>query len=246
VFWKNLNAYTLLLHCYFLLLLAGCSSPPGFIENQLADDLHGYYISNQDEVGPGILLLVGGSGYKPIYSEIASYFANEGYKVLIADHFGGGDDWKRFGFDTVEDYQAYSENALRGIEYLSTQEDVDDSCIGILGFSFGAVIAFNAAYETDEVDVIVDMYGYMMKGWTDGLDDEEFVSAMPPICIIHGDQDKTVSLERGQEVYDLLQEYSIESEMHILEGADHAFIYDDAYLNEALPLALQCFDRYLK
>lgn len=111
-------------------------SQPGFIDNQLSDEVYGYYFAAEtDEKAPGILLLMGGSGYKKDYDEIAKALAGHGYAVLIVDHYGGGDDWGGNGINSDETIKRYNQNAEAGLTYLLSREEVDRDRIGIIGFS---------------------------------------------------------------------------------------------------------------
>ena len=90
------------------LAVTSCSTP-GFIANELAPGVHGLYVqatpdSTSDGATtwvPAILLLPGGSGYSDVYDRIAASLAAAGYDVVIADYYGGGDDWGGAGLDTV-------------------------------------------------------------------------------------------------------------------------------------------------
>jgi dienelactone hydrolase len=222
-------------------VLSSCSTP-GFIDNCLGDDVHGLFFASQAEgESPGVLLLMGGSGYDPVYDEIAKRLVASGYNVLVVDHYGGGTDWGGFGIDTDDTVAAYNRNAEAGFVYLCNHERVDPSRVGIIGFSYGSVLGFNVAYEHSVVGAMVDVYGYMEMGPENSISVGEFVPRLPPTCVILGDQDKTVQIGRAEAVVALLDQYDIENEFHIIPGAGHGFIFredDTAYREQAMAAAI--------
>lgn len=93
------------------------------------------------------------------------------------------------------------------------------------------------------------MYGYMEMGPGDDIPESDFLSKMPPTCIIHGDDDKTVNIERAETVASLLDQYGIPHEYHVLPGAGHAFIYGEENApvrNQAMDIAIDFLDSQLK
>ena len=223
---------------------------PGFIDNYLDSGVYGYYFetSAAGEV-PGILLLMGGSGYDPVYDEIAETLAKNGYDVLLLDYYGGGSDWGGSGIDSEEDIAGYNRNVEAGFEYLQSHDGVDEARLGIIGFSYGGMLGFNSAYAHQNIKALVEMYGYMEMGPENNLSENDFVPLLPPSCVVHGDGDKTVSIDRAESIISLLNKYGIDNEFHVLQGAPHAFIYDaenTVYKDESMKFAVDFFNRYLK
>ena len=118
------------------LWLFSCSTPV-FIDTELDDGVYGRYFDAESSADvPGVLLLMGGSGYAPVYDELAKSFVASGYDVLILDYYGGGADWGGNGIDTDEDIAGYNRNVETGIEYLGNHEGVDGDHLAIVGFSY--------------------------------------------------------------------------------------------------------------
>jgi dipeptidyl aminopeptidase/acylaminoacyl peptidase len=46
----------------------------------------------------------------------------------------------------------------------------------------------------------------------------------PPMLLVHGAADKTVSVAQSQKLYDLLQSKGVPSELLVLPDIDHSFI----------------------
>jgi dienelactone hydrolase len=231
------------------LALSSCSTPR-FISTHLGGEVYGHFFeSHVAEDAPGILLLMGGSGFNPVYDEIAEELVAHGYSVLILDHYGGGTDWGGFGCDTDQEIAAYNENAEAGLAYLRDHEGVHGDHLGIIGFSYGSVLGFNVAYGHPEVRAMVDIYGYMETGPGNSLSENEFVPQLPPTCVIHGDRDRTVRIDRAEEVVAVLSQYGIEHEFLVLPGADHAFVYqenDRTYSDRAIAAAIGFLGNHLR
>ena len=236
-----------------LLLVLGmvsCSSPQ-FIEEKLSLEVNGHYFESQTQsYAPGILITMGGSGYNTAYNDFAEALAKEGYYVLLVDHYGGGDDWGGNGLDSDDDIFGYHKNAEEALQYLLTQEEVNKDKIAIVGFSYGSMLAYNLAYKYEEVGAVVDIYGYMEIYEGLNVSEEDFVTSLPPICIIHGAKDTTVKIERSEEIADTLNKYNIICEYNILPEAEHAFVYATSdeevkFRDEAIGITLAFLDKYL-
>ena len=73
-----------------------------------------------------------------------------GYSVLIPDLRAHGDSE---GDTVTGDMEVY--DVLGAIEYLATRSDVDANQIGILGVSFGALVALRAARQSKAIRAVV-------------------------------------------------------------------------------------------
>jgi len=65
----------------------------------------------------------------------------------------------------------------------------------------------------------------------------------PPSLMIHGDQDDLVPLRSSEAIYQAFQEYDVDTEMIVLEGAGHGFRGD--HLDSARAATVAWFEKYL-
>ncbi len=100
-------------------------------------------------------------GHKP-FAVIADYLTRHGVAVLRYDDRGVGGSSRGSADDTTLDYAT---DAMAAVEYLKTRDDIDATCVGIIGHSEGGVIALiNAATRPDDVNFIVTLAGPYVKG----------------------------------------------------------------------------------
>lgn len=100
-------------------------------------------------------------GHKP-FAVIADYLTRKGIAVLRYDDRGAGKSGKLNGDETTFDYAS---DAMAGVRYLASREEIDAEKIGMIGHSEGGTIAFiNAAEHPDEISFIVSLAGMAVDG----------------------------------------------------------------------------------
>lgn len=176
--------------------------------------------------GPGLVLAQEIFGVNQTMRDVADYYAEEGYVVLVPDLFWRQEpgielgytpeDWQRaFGF-----YQGFDEDKgvydlQASITALRAHERVSSN-VGVLGFCLGGKLAYLAACRTD-TDVAVAYYGV---GIEKALDEAENIKSRLVVHIAEKDQfcppdaqaliKKELTDRKGVEVY-------------VYPGVDHAF-----------------------
>lgn len=130
---------------------------------------------------PAVLLLAGSGpndrdqliwGHR-IFLVLADYLTRQGIAVLRYDDRGVGRSTGDYDKGTFNDFK---KDALAGVEYLKTRQEIDAKKIGLVGHSEGAVIGPLAAGESSDVAFMVlmaapgltDDFDGLIKQWTDG------------------------------------------------------------------------------
>jgi carboxymethylenebutenolidase len=99
---------------------------------------------------------------------------------------------------------------------------VDAKRIGLVGFSLGAYLALAAATDKESpVAAVVEFFGGLPPNV------RRDVKKMPPILIIHGDEDQTVPVAEAHQLRDLLQARKTTLEVQIYPGVGHVFTGSD-------------------
>ena len=143
-----------------------------YIEMKAADGsgtFRGYLSLPGSGHGPGLVLAQEIFGVNATMREVADYYAEEGYAVLVPDLFwrqqpdvelGYSEaDWQRaFGF-----YQGFNEakgvdDVQTAISALRGRPELSGGKVGVLGFCLGGKLAYLSACRTD-ADVVVGYYG---------------------------------------------------------------------------------------
>lgn len=177
--------------------------------------------------GPGLVLAQEIFGVNATMREVADYYAEEGYVVLVPDLFWRQQpdvelgytpaDWERAfgfykGFDEalgVQDIQACL-NALR------QRPEVTDGKAGVLGFCLGGKLAYLAACRTD-ADAVVGYYGVGIEA---ALDEAERIRC--PLTLHVAELDAFCPPEARQRIVQALGGRPGVA-VHVYPGVDHAF-----------------------
>ena len=95
-------------------------------------------------------------GHK-IYYVIADFLTRLGIAVLRFDKRGVGQSTGIFSMDVTP--RDLADDVLAGIAYLKTRNDIDQSCIGLIGHSEGGLIASLLASELKDIAFVVSLAG---------------------------------------------------------------------------------------
>ncbi len=130
---------------------------------------------------PAVLLLSGSGGNDRdqliwghrVFLVLADYLTRQGIAVLRYDDRGVGRSTGDYDKGTFDDFK---KDALAGVEYLRTRQEIDVNKVGFIGHSEGAVVGPLAACESSDVAFMVlmaapgstDDFEGLIKQWTDG------------------------------------------------------------------------------
>jgi carboxymethylenebutenolidase len=110
--------------------------------------------------------------------------------------------------------------------------------VALLGFSLGAYLALSIAALDQRVQAVVDFFGGLPEVLAASL------NHMPPVLILHGEQDTTVPVAEAQKLQRLFDEKKIPYEMKTYAGAGHSF--HGADMMDAAQRTLAFLDKYLR
>ncbi|MET3180649.1 UNVERIFIED_ORG: carboxymethylenebutenolidase [Variovorax guangxiensis] len=201
-----------------------------YIQMQAKDGsgtFRGYLALPEAGTGPGLVIAQEIFGINHTMREVADYYAEEGYVVLVPDLFWRQEpnvelgyseaDWQRAfalydGFDEakgMEDMQA-------SITALRQRPEVQDAKVGVLGFCLGGKLAYLSACRTD-ADVAVGYYGV---GIDAALDEADNIKR--PLTLHIAELDKFCPPEARERIVSALKGRPGVS-LHVYPGMDHAF-----------------------
>jgi carboxymethylenebutenolidase len=170
---------------------------------------------------PGIVVIHEWWGLNDNIRAMAERLAGEGYAALAVDLYEGEaaespQRARELVGATLERASALQDNLSQAISYL--QEDVGVSGVGTIGWCFGGGWSLNAALDNPErVDATVIYYGRLVT------DPERLRVLQTPILGIFGDEDTGIPVETVREFESALTDLDMPAEVHIYEGAHHAF-----------------------
>jgi acetyl esterase/lipase len=224
---------------------------------------------------PAVVIIHGGGwvgGEKRAGREIniGTNLAKNGYigmsiEYVLAKKEGTEPTWPQNLYDC--------KNAVRWLRKNAVRLHVDPDHIGVIGGSAGGHLAAMVALTGSELDppgegstrvnCAVDLYGPML--WLSQRDlpmfrktraeaPEAYQQASPlthvdkndpPILILHGTADKTVSVDDSKALDAALTKAGVEHQLVIVEGAPHSFHLEPKQ-QDLRPLVLGFFDKHLK
>ena len=187
---------------------------------------------------------------------IAARLTDEGYACLRFNFrgCGRGSEKSEGEFEDVRltgrirDYKA-------ALQFLQGTDKVDMSRLGVIGSSFGGMVAVAAQDKRIKAMVCLSTPYYLphisrgagrrlKKGFYNDLRNYELLEAVrtaPPILILHGSSDEVVPPTHAQKLYEAARE---PKRLEIIEGADHVFSQRE-HLKKVIDLSLEWFKKYL-
>jgi carboxymethylenebutenolidase len=201
-----------------------------YIEMKAGDgsgSFRGYLALPSAGSGPGLVLAQEIFGINQTMRQVADYYAEEGYVVLVPDIFWRQEpnvelgytpaDWQRaFGF-----YQGFNE--AKGMEDIQTaittlraRPELTGGKVGVLGFCLGGKLAYLAATRTD-ADVSVGYYGVGIEAALD-----EAAKIKRPLVLHVAELDQFCPPEARAKIVQALQGHP-QVKLFVYPGVDHAF-----------------------
>lgn len=202
----------------------GAASPP---EERVAyavvdgDTVYGHLVRPADDDGEvsAVLLIHEWWGLNEDIREKARALAEEGFAALAVDLFGGqvaeSPEQARELTSAVEEEAAVS-NLGQALDFL--EREVGAARVGALGWCFGGGWSLRAALAMpDRLDAAVIYYGRVPT------EPERLAILEAPVLGIFGGEDSGIPVEGVRRFEAVLDSLDHPAEVHVYEGADHAF-----------------------
>lgn len=198
---------------------------------------------------PGLIVIHEWWGLNENIREMTRRLAEQGYVALAVDLYGDvaedSDHAQELMRTAMGDAEVSTENLRQAVAYLQAQENVDD--VGVIGWCFGGAWSLRAALAMpDEIDATVIYYGQLET-------DRDRLDALDmPILGIFGAEDEGIPVEQVRTFEQTLDELGKDAEIHVYEGADHAFAnpsgerYNAAAAEDAWARTLAFLNEHLK
>ena len=172
-----------------------------------------------DDGLPGLIIIHEWWGLNENVETMARMFAQQGYETLAVDLYGGevaeDPDRARQLTQAVDEAQA-RDNLSQAARYVS--EELGAPRLGVVGWCFGGRWSLGAALEMpEEVDAAVVYYGQPVT------DRERLARLDAPFLGIYGAEDSSIPVDQVRQLESTLQELGKDVEIHVYEGAGHAF-----------------------
>lgn len=176
---------------------------------------------------PAVVMLHGASPRKEAgndeYEKMCGQLAAQGYYTEFIEYYS---QTEAVGVGnpsaTRKYFPVWMAEIHAGIEALDKNPAVDPHRVALMGFSLGSFLSLSTgAVDPGQIAAIVEYYG----GLPTGLDGA--AKTMPPTLILHGDKDVLVNVSQAHALDEILTAANRPHEMHIYEGANHAFNFSE-------------------
>jgi len=226
------------------------------------DEIRGYLAlpSGPTAAVPAVIMAHENLGVIPHRQRVTEQVAAAGYACLTVDLFS------RIGGKPPQDYTTPHERRAKaflaardeqaipdldaGLDYLATLDGVDASRAAAVGFCLGGGLVLVWATQTDRLRCSVPLYGipelpadYSPTGrMRSRIDIADQVRC--PVQAHFGGADEVIPLDQVDRLTDALKRSGQHTEVHVYEGAGHAY-HDDTHPNHAPEAARLTWERTL-
>ena len=176
---------------------------------------------------PGVIVVHEWWGLNDYVRERAEQLAGLGYVAFAIDMYGKdkmtdhpeqAGEWSKQIQSNVEQWR---QRALKGLEILRDQEQVDPEHLAAIGYCFGGATVMQMAYSGADLDGVVSFHGSLP---TPGEDSEIKAS----ILAAHGNQDGFVPPEKVDAFQTALTDAGADWQMVVFSNARHGFTNPNA------------------
>ncbi|MEV7284821.1 dienelactone hydrolase family protein [Streptomyces sp. NPDC093252] len=224
------------------------------------DEIRGYLALPTDgaERAPAVIMAHENLGVIPHRQRVTEELAAEGYAVLTVDLFSriGGrppqdhttqEERRAKAFLAARDEQAVPDLDA-GLDYLATRAYVDAGRAAVIGFCLGGGLALVWATESDRLSCAISLYGipelpaaysptHAVRSRIDIAD-----RVRCPVQAHFGGADAVIPLDQVTRLTDALGRSDRPTEVHVYEGAGHAY-HDDTHPNHLPEAARLTWER---
>ena len=170
---------------------------------------------------PGLIVIHEWWGLNDNIQAMTERLAAQGYVALAVDLYNGGvaatpDEAQALMREAMNQEAVSTMNLEQAQAYLTTQEAV--SRVGVIGWCFGGTWALRAALAMpDALDAAVIYYGQPVT------DRDRLATLDMPVLGLFGSEDEGIPVAQVRTFEETLGALGKDAEIHVYEGADHAF-----------------------
>jgi carboxymethylenebutenolidase len=156
--------------------------------------------------------------------DVANRFAEQGYVALAPDLYKGvvvtePDEAMKLVMEL--DMAEAVREIQHGIDFLQGQDYVAGEKVGVVGFCMGGGLALQTALAEDNLGAAVAFYGRP-------LPPDQAGQVKAPVLGLYGAADQGIPVADVETMDKAFTDAGIEHEIHIYDGAGHAFFNDTA------------------
>lgn len=180
------------------------------------------YIPEQYHKGdkfPVVVILHGAGGVGEtdgFFRDLANEFVSDG-KVAIIVHYMDQSGIKSASYAQMgKNFSWWMETVNTAINHIASDPDFDKNNIKLLGHSLGAQLALHVAATNPKVRSVISLAGCFVFPTKN-------IKTMPPVLLLQGTKDRTVTLEREKATIAVLKKVNCPYQEQLLKNVDHTF-----------------------
>jgi carboxymethylenebutenolidase len=208
------------------------------------------YLAQPEQGGPhpGVIVLQEWWGLVPHIEEVARRFAAEGFVALAPDLYHGekaGEPDEARKLAMALDRERAVAEIRAAVHHLQQMEQVQPRQVGVVGWCMGGALALSTAADEEELGAVVAFYGRPLA-------EEDVGRIQAPVLGFYGSEDHGIPTGAVREFERRLEAHQIPHEIHIYDGAHHAFFndtraaYDAGAAEDAWKRTLAWFRQHLR
>jgi carboxymethylenebutenolidase len=190
---------------------------------------------------PAVIILHGAAGFDQRYAGLARFLADSGFVTLALDYYAEVGPSPISSEEKLKKWPGYQLAIRNAVKYLSSLKNVSEQRIGLVGFSRGAFLAVSVAASIPSVKAVVDFFGGG-GGGTEPLEKE--VQGLPPLLILHGENDRIVPLRFAHDLEDAVKRARGKVELQVYTNEGHGL--SQATLPDAFRKMVKFLNLYLE
>ena len=170
---------------------------------------------------PALVLLHGAGGAVGYWAQrFAPAVTRFGVGLYAPNYFDktGTDRATREMILDGEHFPAWLASVEDAVEHVARRPSVDPDRIALLGISLGGYLAMAAATVSRRLRAVIELSGGMPPGW-----EERVTPAMPPVLVLHGEQDAVVPVAEARKLERLLKTAGVSHQAEIFPAETHWF-----------------------
>jgi carboxymethylenebutenolidase len=202
---------------------------------------------DDDRQYPAVVVIQEWWGLVPHIKDVAERLTAEGYIALAPDLYYGQaadepDEAQKLAMALDRDRAVVEIGAAA--RYLKDMPSVNPKRVGVVGWCMGGGLSLSAAAENGDIAAAVCFYGRP-------LSEADTVRLRIPVLGLYGSEDHGIPVSDVQAFEEELDRQAVPHEIHIYDGAHHAFFndtrpsYDPAAAEDAWRRTLDWFQTYL-
>ncbi len=151
------------------------------------------------------------------YEQLAQALANAGFVVMVPHYFARTRTGWADRTTILQNFLPWAETAAQAIGELGKQPGVDPNKVGVVGVSLGGSLANSLATQDNRIAAVVDCFGTLPDFVA------EHASRFAPTLILHGEEDRVVSVREAIQIESTLKAHHVPYEIKLYPGQGHGF-----------------------